>query len=66
MYIEKWLDGEKIRGIDVSLYNIDCCIDIYNAMVRKEKPVFINEKAKEILARCNIKTIQYGIGWKIV
>lgn len=64
-YIEKWLNGEKVRGIEVSLYDIECCIDVYNGIVRKEKPEFINEKVKEILDKCKIKTIEHGIGWKI-
>lgn len=64
-YIEKWLNGEKVRGIEISLYDIDCCIDVYNDIVRKEKPEFINEKVKEILDKCKIKTIEHGIGWKI-
>lgn len=65
-YIEKWLDGEKVRGIHVSLYDIHCCIDVYNGIARGEKPIFINGKVKEILDKCNIKTVDYdGIGWKI-
>lgn len=64
-YIEKWLNGEKVKGINVSLCDIDCCIDIYNGIARKEKPKFINGKVKEILDKCNIKTAEHGIGWKI-
>ena len=64
-YIEKWLNGEKGRGIEVSLYDIYSCIDVYNSIARKEKPEFINGKVKEILDKCNIKTVEHGIGWKI-
>lgn len=64
-YIKKLLNGEKVKGVNVSLYDIDCCIEIYNEIVRKEKPEFINGKVKEILDICNIKTIKHGIGWKI-
>ena len=64
-YIEKWLDGEKVKDINVSLYDIDCCIKVYNGIARKEKPEFINGKVKEILDKCNIKTVEHGIGWKI-
>lgn len=64
-YIKKWLNGEKIRGIDVSLYDIQECINIYNGIVRKEKPEFINRKIKEVLDKCSIKTIAHSIGWKI-
>lgn len=65
MYIEKWLNGEKVRGFDVSLYDIECCMNIYNAITRKEKPEFINSRVKEILDKCNIKTVENGIGWKV-
>ena len=62
-YIEKWLDGQKVRGIQVSLFDIRECVRIYNAMVRNEKPEFIN--GKEILDKCKIETVVEGIGWRI-
>ena len=64
-YLEKWTNGEKVRGINVSLYDIQECVRIYNAIVRNEKPEFINGKVKEILDKCNIKTVTEGIGWRI-
>ena len=64
-YLMKWTDGQKVRGINVSLYDIQECVRIYNAMVRKEKPEFINGKVKEILDKCNINTITEGIGWRV-
>ena len=64
-YLMKWIDGQKVRGINVSLYDIQECVRIYNAMVRKEKPEFINGKVKEILDKCGIKTVVEGIGWRI-
>ncbi len=64
-YIEKWLEGEKVRGIQVSLYDIRECVDIYNKIARKEKPQFINGKVKEIVDICGIKTVIHGVGWKI-
>ena len=63
--IEKWLDGQKVRGIQVSLLDIKECIRVYNAIVRKEKPEFINGKVKEILDKCKIKTVVEGIGWRV-
>ena len=48
-YIIKWTDGQKVRGINVSVYDIEECIRVYNAIIRKEKPEFINGKVKEIL-----------------
>ena len=64
-YLIKWMDGQKVRGINVSLYDIQECVRIYNAMVRKEKPEFINGKVKEILDKCGIKTVTEGIGWRV-
>ena len=64
-YLIKWADGQKVRGINVSLYDIQECVRIYNAMVRKENPEFINGKVKEILDKCNIKTVEEGIGWRV-
>lgn len=65
-YIEKWINGEKVKGINVTLYDIQECIYVYNTLVQKEKPSFINGKVKEILDICNIKTTVTGIGWKVV
>ena len=64
-YLMKWMDGQKVRGINVSLYDIQECVRIYNAMIRKEKPEFINGKVKEILDKCGIKTVVEGIGWRV-
>ena len=64
-YLMKWMDGQKVRGINVSVYDIEECIRVYNAIIRKEKPEFINGKVKEILDKCNIKTITEGIGWRV-
>lgn len=64
-YLEKWINGEKVRGINVSLYDVQECVRIYNAMTQNEKPEFINGKIKEILDKCKIKTVEYGIGWRV-
>lgn len=64
-YLEKWTEGQKVKGINVSLYDIQECIRIYNAMIQKEKPTFINGKVKEILDKCGIKTVIEGIGWRV-
>ena len=65
-YLIKWTDGQKVRGINVSAYDIQECIRVYNAMVRKEKPEFINGKVKEILDKCKIETVEEGIGWRVI
>ena len=61
----KWTDGQKVKGISVTPYDIEECIRVYNAMARKEKPEFINEKVKEILDKCKIETVKKGIGWRV-
>lgn len=65
-YLEKWTQGQEVRGIKVSLYDIQECIRIYNAIVRKEKPSFINGKVKEILDKCKIEAVVEGIGWRVI
>ena len=65
-YLIKWTDGQKVRGISVTPYDVEECIRVYNAIVRKEKPEFINGKVKEILDKCKIKTVEKGIGWRVV
>lgn len=65
-YIEKWIDGQTVRGIHVSLNDIQECIYIYNSITRKEKPAFINGNVKEILDKCGIKTEVEGIGWRVI
>ena len=64
-YLMKWMDGQKVRGINVSLYDIQECDRINKAIIRKEKPEIINGKVKEILDKCGIKTVVEGIGWRI-
>ena len=66
-WIETWIDGKKVRGIkNVSLTTIWNLVDIYNAIIRKEKPTFIDGKVKEILDKCGIETVVEGIGWRVV
>lgn len=64
-YLEKWIDGQKVRGVSVAPYDIQECIRIYNAIIRNEKPEFINGKVKKILDKCGIETVEEGIGWRI-
>ena len=64
-YLIKWTDGQKVRGINVTPYDVEECIRVYKAMVRNEKPEFINGKVKEILDKCKIKTVVEGIGWRV-
>lgn len=48
-YIKVWLDGGNIRGIkNVTLYDRYMIADIYNEIVKGNKPEFINGKCKEV------------------
>lgn len=64
-WIEKWLNGERVRGISVSLCDIQELVRVYNSIVQGDKPEFINGKVKEILDKCSIKTATKGIGWVV-
>ena len=64
-YLIKWTNGQRVRGINITPYDVKECIRVYNAMVRNEKPEFINGKVKEILDKCKIKTVEKGIGWSV-
>lgn len=65
-YLEKWFNGQKVKGLYVTPEDIYECARIYNAIASREKPEFINGKVKEILDKCNIETKIKGIGWKVV
>ena len=64
--LDKWLAGETVKGIPVTLSTIRECEIIYNALIRGEKPAFINGTVKKILDECGIKTVEYGIGWRVL
>lgn len=64
-YIAKWINGENVRGINVSIEDILECIRIHNAIIHGEKPDFINGNVKSILNKCGIDIKVCGIGWQI-
>lgn len=64
-YIAKWINGENVRGINVSMADIRECIRIHNAIVHGDKPDFINGNVNAILNKCGIDTKVCGIGWQI-
>lgn len=64
-YIAKWIKGENVRGINVSIDDICECIRIHNAIIHGEKPDFINGNVKSILNKCGIDIKVCGIGWQI-
>lgn len=61
----KLTEGKKIRGFNLSLYDIQELIRIYNTKARKEHTTFINGNCKAVLDKCNIKTKVNGIGWEV-
>ena len=65
-YLDKWLNGQKTNGIYVTPEDIFECLWVYNTIASGEKPKFINSKVKEVLDKCNIKTVIDGIGWKVI
>lgn len=65
-YLDKWLEGETVKEIPVTLTTIRECEIIHNALIRGEKPAFINGTVKKILDECGIKTVEYGIGWRVL
>ena len=65
-WLELWLEGKEVHGIkNVTLETRYEIADIYNAMIRKQKPEFINGKCKEILDKAGIETIECGVGYKV-
>ena len=59
-YLNKWINGEHVRGINVTLYDINELIDIYNGVEHET----INSNVVSILNKCGIKTKKHGIGWR--
>ena len=65
-YLETWVNGGHIRGITITSAVFYQLVDVYNAICREEKPEFIMQDVKDILDKCRIKTVEKGIGWKVV
>lgn len=55
--------GKLPRGITPC----DCYIlaDIYNTLVRREKPEFIQQSIHDLLVKCGLNVEQRGIGWVV-
>ena len=65
-WLELWLMGKEVCGIkNVTLETRYEIAEIYNAMIRKQKPEFINGKCKEILDKAGIETIECGVGYRV-
>ena len=62
--VNKLLNGEKIRGIDLSVYDIRELVNVLENL--KKKPEFINSKVKKFCDKYDIKVCECGIGWKVL
>lgn len=66
-WIQKWFNGEEVKGIkNVALDTRYEIAWIYTEIKNNKNPEFINAKCKEILDKAGVKTIEHGIGWKVV
>ena len=61
----KLTEGQKVRGFNLSLCDIEELIRLYNTKARKEHTTFINGNCKAVLEKCSIKTKVNGIGWDV-
>ena len=64
--LQRLMNGEKVRGLDLSALDISECVMVYNEMLRNRKPSFINGNVKEVLDKCGIETKTEGVGWRVV
>ena len=64
--LQRLMNGEKVRGLDLSALDIGECVMVYNQMLRNRKPSFINGNVKEVLDKCGIETKTEGVGWRVI
>ena len=62
--VNKLLNGEKIRGIDLSVYDIRELVNVLENLTKK--PEFINSNVKKFCNKYDIKVCECGIGWKVL
>lgn len=62
--VNKLLNGGKIKGIDLSVYDIRELVNVLENL--KKKPEFINSNVKKFCDKYGIKVCEYGIGWKVL
>lgn len=63
-YVDKWITGGKVNGFDLSRYDIDQCIMVYNDLSQYGRAMFVNGNVKKVLEDCGISCKVNGIGWK--
>lgn len=62
--VNKLLNGEKIKGFNLSIYDIRTLVDVLENL--KSKPEFINGNVKKFCDKYGIKVCGCGIGWKVL
>ena len=62
--VNKLLNGKKIKGIDLSVYDIRELVNVLENL--KKKPEFINGNVKKFCDKYGIKVCEYGVGWKVL
>ncbi len=62
--VNKLLKGEKIKGLNLSPYDIEILVDVLENL--NNKPEFINNNIKKFCDKYGIKVCECGIGWKIL
>ena len=58
------LNGEKIKGFNLSVYDIRELVNVLENL--KNKPEFINSNVKKFCDKYSIKVCKCGIGWKVL
>ena len=61
--VEKFENGEKVRGLHVPLYIMQETIRAYYILSSGRPYEFIAQDIKYIFDKCEIKTKPKGIGW---
>jgi hypothetical protein len=61
--VEKFENGEKVRGLNVPLYVMQETIRGYELLSHGHSYEFITKDVKDIFDRCGIPTKRKGIGW---
>lgn len=62
--VNKLLNGEKIKGFNLSVYDIRELVNVLENL--KNKPAFINSNVKKFCDKYSIKVCKCGIGWKVL
>ena len=62
--VNKLFKGEKIKGLNLSPYDIEILVDVLENL--NNKPEFINNNIKKFCDKYGIKVCECGIGWKIL